>query len=77
MARSRRRTPVRGMTTSDSEKSDKQRSHRRIRRAVRQAVPLHPEGPLPLEKELTNTYAMDKDGKIRFDPSTCPELMRK
>jgi hypothetical protein len=77
MARSRRKTPVRGITTSESEKSDKAASHRKIRRAVRQIVPVEPDAVLPLEKELTNTFSMAKDGKARFDPKKSPSLLRK
>ena len=77
MARSKRKTPVIGVTSSASEKADKQLSHRKHRRAVRQAVPIAPEEPLPLEKELTNTVTMSKDGKARFDPAASPELLRK
>jgi hypothetical protein len=32
---------------------------------------------LPLEKELTNTWSLAKDGKTRFDPTVQPKLMRK
>jgi hypothetical protein len=77
MTRSRRRTPVRGITLSDSEKADKVASHRRIRRAVRQVVAVGPEALLPFEKQLTNPYSMAKDGKRRFDPVKTPKLMRK
>lgn len=38
MARSKRKTPISGITTAVSEKSDKVASHRRIRRVVRQAI---------------------------------------
>jgi hypothetical protein len=77
MARSKRRTPVRGATTSESEKSDKAASHRKIRRTIRQIVPIEPDAVLPLEKELTNTFAMAKDGKVRFDPKKSPSLLCK
>ena len=52
-------------------------SHRKIRRVVRQIVPVDPDAVLPLEKQLTNPYSMDKDGKARFDPKLSPKLMRK
>jgi hypothetical protein len=32
---------------------------------------------LPLERELTNTWSLTKDGKTRFDPTVQPKLMRK
>ena len=77
MARSKRKAPFSGITTSESEKEDKVASHRRIRRTVRQIVPIAPDVVLPLEKQLTNPYSMAKDGKARFDPKQFPELMRK
>ena len=77
MARSKRKTPVRAVTSSASEKSNKAASHRKIRRTVRQIVPIEPDAMLPLEKELTNTFSMAKDGKARFDPKSSPNLLRK
>ena len=77
MTRSRKQTPIRGITSAVSEKSDKIASHRRIRRAIKQVVAPDLEEPLPVEKELTNTWSMAKDGKKRFDPSKDPKLMRK
>lgn len=76
MSRSRRRTAIRGITTARSEKTDKQVSHRKVRRAVRQRV-LEADAPLPLERELTNPWSMAKDGKKHFDPARFPALMRK
>jgi len=76
MSRSRRKTPVCGITTAESEKLDKVASHRKIRHAVRIAI--KQDAPvLPLEKELTNPWSMAKDGKARFDPAVHPRLMRK
>lgn len=77
MARSRQKTPASGITTAVSEKADKQASHRKIRRVIRQLVPIEPDAVLPLEKQLTNPYSMAKDGKARFDPAEHPKLMRK
>lgn len=76
MSRSHRKTPVRGITSAESEKSDKAASHRKIRRAVRVAV--EQGAPvLPQERELTNPWSMAKDGKTVFDPVANPKLMRK
>ena len=76
MSRSTRKTPTRGITTADSEKSDKVKAHRKLRRAVRIAVNQDTD-TLPQEKELSNKWVMAKDGKGRFAPSLNPELMRK
>lgn len=76
MSRSNRRAPVRGITSAESEKSEKAASHRKVRRAVRVAIAR--EAPvLPQERELTNPWSMAKDGKARFDPAANPKLMRK
>jgi hypothetical protein len=77
VARSRRKTPASGISTAVSDKADKQASHRKVRRAVRQLVPIQADPLLPLEKQLTNPASLAKDGKARFDPTEHPELMRK
>lgn len=77
MTRSKRKTPVAAITTATSEKDDKLASHRKIRRTIRQIVLTSHDSVLPLEKELTNTYSMSKDGKLRFDPKKIPKLLRK
>lgn len=38
MSRSRKKHPVHPFCSAESEKDDKRRSHRRFRRAVRQAI---------------------------------------
>jgi hypothetical protein len=76
MSRSHRKTPIRGITSAVSEKSDKAAAHRKVRHAVR--IALETDAPvLPHEKELTNPWSMAKDGKAVFDPNANPELMRK
>jgi len=77
MTRSRRKTPIAGATAAGSEKDDKQASHRKLRRAVRQLIPSGKDDTLPVEQELTNPWSMAKDGKLYFDPANHPRLMRK
>ena len=78
MARSRKKTPVHGMTTASSEKEDKRFYNRRFRRVSKQALRVNPEREvLPHLREYSNPWCMDKDGKVRFDPKKHPELMRK
>jgi hypothetical protein len=62
MARSRRRTPIFGITTSRSEKQGKRRANGVLRRDVRQRLPDFPE-LLPLLREVSNVWSFDKDGK--------------
>jgi hypothetical protein len=77
MSRSRKKTPIAGITAASSEKSDKQASHRKIRRRVRQLPVESGELVLPLERQLTNPWTMSKDGKLYFDPAKHPKEMRK
>jgi hypothetical protein len=78
MGRSKRRTPVRGITSADSEKQDKRLYNRRYRRVCRQALHVAPARELlPVLREYSNVGAMDKDGKFWFDPRERPELLRK
>jgi hypothetical protein len=78
MARSRKKTPVQGMTTANSEKQDKRLYNRRFRRISKQAIHVESEREvLPHLKEYSNPWCMDKDGKARFDPKKHPEWMRK
>jgi len=78
MSRSRRKTPVTGITTAISEKQEKRGANRKLRRCVRQRLNEDAEGTLlPLEREICDVWTMDKDGKHRFDPEHHPDLMRK
>jgi hypothetical protein len=78
MARSKRKTPIRGITTAQSEKRDKQSAHRRYRRKVKAALQQVPDAEIfPHVRELSDTWSMGKDGKGRFDPTKYPKDMRK
>lgn len=78
MSRSRRKSPICGNTTARSEKYDKRKNNRRIRRAVKMAIHDDPEpSTLPDDRELSDPWLMKKDGKSRFDPEEYPEHMRK
>lgn len=78
MSRSKKRTPVCGMTGAASEKQDKRLYNRRYRRVCKQAINADPaRAELPLLREYSNPGAMDKDGKMWFDPEERPEMLRK
>jgi len=78
MSRSKKISPVCGLTEACSEKQDKRLYNRRYRRACEQALRLNPKCELlPHLREYSNPWAMDKDGKMRFDPKQRPELLRK
>lgn len=70
MSRSRKRTPVCGMTTAHSEKEDKRRANRKLRRRVARAP-----ANAPALREVSNVWTMAKDGKQRFDPNI-PQLRK-
>ena len=61
MTRSRKKVPITGMTTADSDKTFKKREHRRERSAVRDALAVGSEPPHP--KGFGDPWDGDKDGK--------------
>jgi hypothetical protein len=78
MARSKRKTPIRGITTAESEKKDKQLAHRKYRRKMKTVFQQVPDAEiLPHVRELSNPWSMSKDGKVRFDPKKYSKDMRK
>lgn len=83
MSRSRRKTPIRGVTGCPSERLDKQQWHKRWRMRERMALsrasPEAMEAHQPvLEREVSNVWMMGKDGRIYwplgegFAPATHP-----
>jgi hypothetical protein len=78
MSRSRRHHPVAGFTTARSEKEDKRLANRTLRARVRTQFASHgDERPLPTLREVSDSWCMPKDGKMRFDPLRYPKSMRK
>lgn len=75
MSRSRRKTPVHGITVAESDKWFKMTERRRARRAA--AAALRRDEEPPAAKEFGNPWRSAKDGKSRFDPAEYPGLMRK
>mgnify|MGYP006784068465 CR=1 FL=1 len=57
MARSRKRQPIWGNTTAESEKQDKQRDHRRVRRAVRATLDTYPHN----DSDMPDSPILDRD----------------
>lgn len=74
MSRSRRKTPIVGMTTAESDKRFKQAEHRRERRAVK-SVDLA-IADLPARQAFGNAALSEKDGK-QWLGDRFPKLMRK
>ena len=78
MSRSRRKTPMRGITTAESEKKNKQLANRKERHRNRQLLGYFLDETLLMHRrQAGNPWLMDKDGKAFFDPEKYPELMRK
>lgn len=78
MSRSKKKTPVGGITGACSEKQDKRLYNRRYRRVCKQVLHVNPKSELlPHLREYSNLWCMDKDGKNWFDPEEYPKRMRK
>lgn len=64
MSRSHRKTPITGITTTDSEKQDKRRANRAYRKRVRDLIQSgNPLDILPLMLEIATNWDFAKDGK--------------
>lgn len=79
MSRSRRKTPIRGITTADSDHDWKKASSRKLRHRVKQHLTATLDGDRFAGKrwDLVNPWSSQKDGKFWFDPDKRGELMRK
>lgn len=75
MFRSRRKTPICGMTTAASDKTFKKAEHKRARRALR-ACELEFDDA-PADKQFGNPWGAPKHGKQWIDPKHFPKIMRK
>lgn len=76
MSRSRRKTPVAGIAGT-SDKADKQKASRKLRRIVKERLTTGRYDSLPRKREASDVWGFSKDGKMRFDPGRWPRLMRK
>jgi hypothetical protein len=64
MSRSRKKTPVRGVTGARSEKTDKRQVNRALRNRVRNALLDDPDrGLAPDPRKIRDVWDMAKDGK--------------
>ena len=70
MSRSYKKTPIIGHTVAQSEKSDKKFWHRRFRHKTKDILRSMHNDPdmiddtvMPVEGDVSNTWAMSKDGK--------------
>ena len=77
MSRSRKKTSIGGITTAVSEKQDKRIYNRRYRRVCKQSLHIDHQQELPILKEYSNPWCMNKDGKKWFVAKKYPKRMRK
>ena len=66
MSRSRKKVAITGLTTSESEKFDKILIHRKIRRKSKEIlrdIETADEKLIPDNRDVSNVWAMAKDGK--------------
>jgi len=78
MSRSRRHTPIQGITTADSEKWDKRLANKTLRHHNKILVNKLGENAIPLKmNQVMTPWQMGKDGKQYFDPRKDPKSMRK
>jgi hypothetical protein len=78
MSRSRRKTPISGITCARTDHPWKKAAARKLRRAVRQSLKATGDGDRFAGKrwDLVNPWSSEKDGKHWFGPDR-PELLRK
>jgi hypothetical protein len=79
MSRSRRKTPIRGIISSDSDHRWKKAAARALRRRVRQYLTATLDGDRFAGKrwDIVNPATSDKDGKFWFGNPDRDDLMRK
>lgn len=77
MSRSRKKTPISGISTARSEKQDKRLANRKLRHAVKQRLGTDPDDVLPVLREVSNVWSMAKDGKHWYSRSDWDERPRR
>ena len=77
MSRSRRKTPIFGITTATSEAEDKRLWHKRLRAKTRDQLKAGPEDPIPVDhREVSDPWGMAKDGR-RYWKNATKKSLRK
>jgi hypothetical protein len=80
MSRSRRKTPIMGLTTAESERKDKQRWHRRFRAVEHRLLARMPDEDEHIPPEvhtIANVWSFAKDGKQHITGPDKKRWMRK
>ena len=76
MSRSFRHTPIAGHTCAETEKWDKRKANRKLRRLSR-LVTDDEDQVVPALREVSNTWSFAKDGKHFMQGPLDPRWMRK
>ncbi len=78
MGNSKRKTPMTGTTTAETEKKDKRIANRRDRHANKQILnKTLDDTKLKDKRETSNVYSFDKDGKQYFGHEENQEIKEK
>lgn len=69
MSRSRRKNPIAGITTAETEHKWKKTTQRRCRHGAKQTLKITEDGDKVKDlREVSDVYWAPKDGKCFFDP---------
>jgi hypothetical protein len=79
VSRSKRKTPITGITTAESEKRDKRIANKNLRRVAKTTIQKNEPEELTLTilREVSNVWDMKKEGKQYFNEKKNPKFMRK
>jgi len=75
MSRSKRKTPIRGITTAETEKQDKIEANRKLRKLNRMKIRKNDFDFFQL-REVSNVWGFNKDGKKFLKNPTRNDLMK-
>jgi len=75
MSRSLKKTPKTGITTAETEKDDKRKANRKLRRLTKIQVKKG-DNELTKIKEISNVWLFDKDGKQFLKDPTNKDLRK-
>jgi hypothetical protein len=75
MSRSKRHIPKRGITTSETEKENKRKANRNLRRKVKVQIKKG-ESKLSVLREVSSVWSFDKDGKMYLKNPTAKDLRK-
>jgi hypothetical protein len=75
MSRSRKKAPIRGITTATTEKNNKREANRKFRRKIKMQLK-RGDTHFPLLREVSNIWSFDKDGKYFLKKATKKDLRK-